>query len=276
MATPKKTTQKSPTKKATKKVDTKVAAPVTKVKKTNKKLVTAKISSVSVIANDAAPEPISQNIIPKTNLWKWALAILIIAAIGISVNHYRHWHPKVGGVEPPSAVESVKPTTFNAIIGVDSKKYRISLSRADGQIELRTGGSLSWRYNNPGNITYGAYAKSKGAIGEDPSNHLAVFPTYDVGRKAAYDLLFVDESGLKTKNIGEAMKIYAPTKDGFDPNTYTKRLTNELKIKNDVQLKDLSEVQRQKALDILATTDVFISGKITIFKDEADWKARGW
>lgn len=59
---------------------------------------------------------------------------------------------------------------------------------ADGSVETRTGGTRAWRSNNPGNIEYGSFAKSHGAIGSD--GRFAIFSSYEAGRKAKENLLF--------------------------------------------------------------------------------------
>ncbi len=47
---------------------------------------------------------------------------------------------------------------------------------------LRTGGTPSWRNHNPGQIPYDEWSIAQGAIGTD--NGMAVFPSYDAGRRA--------------------------------------------------------------------------------------------
>ena len=53
--------------------------------------------------------------------------------------------------------------------------------------ETRTGGSLAWRTNNPGNIMPSPFAREHGAIGEAGTS--AVFPTLEIGRAAEKALL---------------------------------------------------------------------------------------
>jgi hypothetical protein len=53
--------------------------------------------------------------------------------------------------------------------------------------QTRSGGDRNWRNNNPGNIEYGKFAISMGAIGSD--GRFAIFPSEEMGRKAADTLL---------------------------------------------------------------------------------------
>ena len=47
---------------------------------------------------------------------------------------------------------------------------------------LRLGGSSTWRNHNPGHIRYDDWSIANGAIGSD--NGMAVFPSYEAGRRA--------------------------------------------------------------------------------------------
>ncbi len=47
--------------------------------------------------------------------------------------------------------------------------------------DQKSGGSRSWRNNNPGNIEYGPFARSMGATGTD--GRFAKFPSYEAGRR---------------------------------------------------------------------------------------------
>jgi hypothetical protein len=57
----------------------------------------------------------------------------------------------------------------------------------DGTHETRSDGSRSWRNNNPGNMSYGAFTQSHGAIGQ--AGGFAVFPTAVMGWQAMIDRL---------------------------------------------------------------------------------------
>lgn len=72
------------------------------------------------------------------------------------------------------------------------------------------------RNNNPGNIEYGPYAKSKGAIGSD--GRFAIFPTPQAGEKAMSDLLSSYRSrGYDT--IASIIGRWSPASDNAAGNT---------------------------------------------------------
>lgn len=80
------------------------------------------------------------------------------------------------------------------------------VKRPDGSVEKQKG-RRNWRNNNPGNIEYGPFAKSQGAIGTD--GRFAIFPSYEVGRKAKEELIFSGKSYRNLK-LSEAIARYAP------------------------------------------------------------------
>lgn len=83
--------------------------------------------------------------------------------------------------------------------------YNVVL-RPDGSVD-RQKGDRNWRNNNPGNIEYGKYTKSKGAIASD--GRFAIFPTYDMGRKAKEDLIF-EGKNYRDLSLPQAIARYAP------------------------------------------------------------------
>lgn len=73
-------------------------------------------------------------------------------------------------------------------------------------------GDRAMRNNNPGNIEYGKFARSMGAIGTD--GRFAVFPTREVGIRAQSGLLF--GKNYKDLTLADAISKYAPE---FENNT---------------------------------------------------------
>jgi hypothetical protein len=94
---------------------------------------------------------------------------------------------------------------------------------------IKQEGNWNWRNNNPGNIEYGEYALSMGAIPfspgqtkpNKPQERFAIFPTYEMGRRAKEKLIF--EQAVSTHKAGPYSKLtidaaiekYAPP---FDKN----------------------------------------------------------
>lgn len=81
---------------------------------------------------------------------------------------------------------------------------------------VKTGGSRSWRNNNPGNIEYRG---QRDAVGVEKGGRFAKFPTEEAGMTALKKLL---GTTYKDWNVGDLMKKYAPPEDkGNDPKAYT-------------------------------------------------------
>jgi hypothetical protein len=110
-------------------------------------------------------------------------------------------------------------------------------------------GSRSWRNNNPGNIKFGAYARSMGATGADDKG-FAVFPSYDVGRKAQESLLFNSE-GYKHKTLAGAIARWAPGSDGNDPDSYAAELARAAGVDVNTRMENMTPEQRVAILDAM-------------------------
>ncbi|MDR1027700.1 MAG: hypothetical protein LBL46_04770 [Rickettsiales bacterium] len=131
----------------------------------------------------------------------------------------------------------------------------------DGLHEItKSGGSISWRTNNPGNLSYGSEAAAikYGAIGAYPLNkwNYGVFPTEEAGQKALEDWL--NKHGNET--VSEAMNRYAPPEDN-DTGAYREHLASKLDI--DQHIKDLSEKQMADLTAAIKQHEGFISGNET-------------
>ena len=106
-----------------------------------------------------------------------------------------------------------------------------------------SGGSRSWRNNNPGNIEYGSYAKSMGAIGTD--GRFAVFPNYAAGRKAQEHLLFESKT-YKDLTLGQAINKWAPGSENNVP-AYIAAMGGDPNAK----MSSFSPAQRSALLDAM-------------------------
>lgn len=158
-----------------------------------------------------------------------------------------------------SRVEAAKSTGGIAGNVVEAGAGYTVVTTADGTTERRTG-SRAWRNNNPGNIEYGGFAKSMGAVGSD--GRFAVFASYEEGRKAKRELLF-NTSGYKTKTIEEAIGRYAPEFEN-DTEAYAQAVANALGVDVTTKLSDLSESEQEIMLDAMEKVEGFKVGKIEV------------
>lgn len=138
------------------------------------------------------------------------------------------------------------------------------LDLADGSKELRTGGTRSWRNNNEGNLRYGDFAKSHGAIGRD-SEGFAIFADQKSGAKAKEDLLFGKDSKYKDLGVDAAIAKYAPPSEN-NTKLYQERVKAALGDSAGKKLADLTPDERTKMMDAMKQMEGYKEGKVS-YKD---------
>jgi len=72
---------------------------------------------------------------------------------------------------------------------------------SDGTVEIRSGGTVSWRNNNPGNLRNYSFSQRHGSIGE--AHQFAVFPNEDTGQRAILELLKTPK--YESRTLAEAI-----------------------------------------------------------------------
>lgn len=97
----------------------------------------------------------------------------------------------------------------------------------DNRLMIRSGGTWTWRNNNPGNMRSGKYSRKNGCIGY--SGGFAVFPTLEQGEIALRDLL---KNGYKDSSLKSMINRFAPKGDNNNPEKYLKFILSKTGIKN--------------------------------------------
>ena len=120
--------------------------------------------------------------------------------------------------------------------------------------DRRMGGSRSWRNNNPGNIEYGAFARSMGATGTD--GRFAVFPDYKAGRNAQEKLLFEGQN-YKNLTLAQAIRRWAPASENNVP-AYIKAMGAD----PNTRMQDFSPSQRSTLLDAMQRHEGWKPGQV--------------
>lgn len=128
---------------------------------------------------------------------------------------------------------------------------------AEGNV-LTVKGNRNWRNNNPGNIEYGAFARSMGAIGTD--GRFAVFPSYDAGRSAKESLLF-ESPNYRDRSISSAINRYAPPFEN-NTNAYTSAVAASIGVDPSTPLSSLNAQQRRTMLDAMQRVEGWKVGTI--------------
>ncbi len=128
---------------------------------------------------------------------------------------------------------------------------------ASGGGSMGEGGSRSWRNNNPGNIEFGAYARSMGATGSD--GRFSIFPSYESGRRAQEHLLFESQS-YKDKSLSAAIGRWAPQSEN-NTGAYIANLAKAGGIGPGTRMSDISPAARAKILDAMQATEGWRVGR---------------
>lgn len=126
----------------------------------------------------------------------------------------------------------------------------------DGKMQKRVG-VRNWRNNNPGNIMYGAFSKSAGAIGTD--GRYAIFPTLEKGSEAKKKLVF----GPKyiSLSIRDAISKYAPPSEN-NTEAYIKSVVKATGATDQTPLQKLDDQQKDKLLQAISRMEGFKVGQI--------------
>lgn len=111
---------------------------------------------------------------------------------------------------------------------------------ADGKEFRYSGGDLSWRMNNPGDLWSGPVSKRNGEIGK--YGHFAVFSDYDDGHAALLDSL---RTTYWNKSLAEMILGYAPKTEN-NTNKYLQFLRSKTGVKGDQKIKDFTSGEFEK------------------------------
>lgn len=132
-----------------------------------------------------------------------------------------------------------------------------SITSPDGR-GLNVVGDRAMRNNNPGNIEYGGYARSQGAIGTD--GRFAVFPDRVTGTKAQAGLIF-DSKGYRNLTLREAIAKYAPS---FENNTarYAATVAAVSGVSLDTKMKDIPADKRMAVVGAMQQVEGNTSAKV--------------
>jgi hypothetical protein len=138
-------------------------------------------------------------------------------------------------------------------------KQSVTYWSEDGSSVTRQGGNWTWRNQNPGNIGAGAWANRHGAIGK--AGGFAVFPDYDTGRKAIFDLLRGPK--LRDQSIWDAIGDYAPTLDKNDVKWYRRLIHDVTGLDLSRKIKDLTKQELEALVSVIERAEgKFKPGKI--------------
>jgi uncharacterized protein (TIGR02594 family) len=145
----------------------------------------------------------------------------------------------------------------------DAATITVDYAGSDGTHLLRTGGTIAWRFNNPGNIRPGRGNRIiMGAIGVGRTrNNFAflIFASYEDGRAQKKSLLRRKYNDRTIHTMltgiddgrGGLMLGYAPASDNNNPLAYAQAIAQHIDLPITTVLSTLSDAQMEKMLDAM-------------------------
>jgi len=127
----------------------------------------------------------------------------------------------------------------------------VIVKKADGNKYKRSGGTLSWRYHNAGNVKYGKFAKLTHAVGKGWGGH-AVYESIDSSKEAMRKLLFTDVRRYHKKSLLNALRKYAPKGDmGNRPDRYARYVGAKAGVSIHKKLGDMTKDEQDKVMEAM-------------------------
>lgn len=150
----------------------------------------------------------------------------------------------------------------------------VDYAGSDGTHLLRTGGTIAWRFNNPGNLRPADERLIMGAIGigTTPGNgSFLIFKSYAEGRLQKKKLLrrryndrtiYTMLTGIPDpQKPGKMMMGYAPKSDNNDPLDYANSISKHTGLPITTRLSDISDAKLEEVLDAMEQKEGF-NGKM--------------
>jgi RHS repeat-associated protein len=139
---------------------------------------------------------------------------------------------------------------------------------SDGFDEVRSGGSLAWRNNNPGNINAGPFANRHGAVGRaglTTQGRFAVFPDVGAGRSALSALML--GPSYRSLTPLQAIAKYAPPQEN-DTANYQRMIQGALGDTGNRTIGELSDSEMGRMLTTIGRVEGWQVGRVTYQRRE--------
>ena len=154
---------------------------------------------------------------------------------------------------------------------------------ASGKHFKFSGGTWTWRNNNPGNLAPGDVSRRNSQIGK--AGGFAVFPDKETGHRALLDCL---KTTYANSSIDELVEGYAPSSHGNNVKVYKKFLHDKTGVRDDKKVKDFTDSEFEKLWKAIEQMEGYKEGDITPIPDivhvhkyngiiyDYDIRGRGW
>lgn len=199
--------------------------------------------------------------------------ILLTIALGLGL---RYWGPHA-----PSSYAAVQPEA--AIVAPLTPKFTVLMSRdrylrvllEDGRVQVRTGGSITWRTHNPAKLKFSPWTAENGGLKPGKDQEIAIFTSEDAGKDAARKLLFQSDAYAKLTLI-DAIAKFAPKSEGFNPDTHLANIQKVAKVNPKQVMQTFSLAEQDLILAGVKEATGWIEGEVWTYANEAEFEAKGW
>ncbi|MCQ2599049.1 MAG: hypothetical protein MJ187_01575 [Alphaproteobacteria bacterium] len=148
--------------------------------------------------------------------------------------------------------------TPHAISAIQTSAKTVVYTTPDGQRFQRSNGSAAWRNFNPGNIQYGKFAQSMGAIGR--AGRWAVFPDEETGMAAIRALMRT--GSYRNLTIAHAIEKYAPPHEN-DTVAYYNHIEKLTGLSINRRVGDLNDAELDSMAHAIKIIEGWIPGQTT-------------
>lgn len=152
----------------------------------------------------------------------------------------------------------------------DADILTVDYAGDDGTHLLRTGGTIAWRFNNPGNLRPAGDTPILGAIGvgkTKSNNSFLIFKSYEEGRLQKKKLLrrvynqrtiYTMLTGIPDpKHPDRLIMGYAPALDRNDPLAYANAISKHTGLPITTKLCDISDAKLEEVMDAMEKKEGF-------------------
>ena len=135
----------------------------------------------------------------------------------------------------------------------------VEFTNEDGDRYLRSGGTIAWRFNNPGNLRPGSKYTRHIGKGATKSGEFLIFPTVEAGRAEKKGLLL---RKYKDDTLKQMMEQYAPRSEN-DTDAYLAYLTKKSGIDKGAVIGKLSQNDLDALMDAMESYEGYHARKET-------------
>ena len=174
---------------------------------------------------------------------------------------------RVGAGQGGTVKQSSSSITKHTGIASVKQGTSVTYTNANGTTTTKTGGTISWRNNNSGNLMYSSVQKAKqdGAIGLDTKGY-AIFASEADGDKAREKVIKRNWGNL---TIEAMIHKYAPADDGKtpalkgnNPAQYTTSVAKHSGLSKHLKINELNNSQMQSLLEAMKKHEGYKVGSV--------------